>query len=480
MDLFNFINTYNKLSEDFFAIAAPDSAECEPSLVLWNDALADELGLPDSLSDEDKAAFLSGKKMQQDSASIAMAYAGHQFGHFTMLGDGRAILLGEHSTPFDQKFDIQLKGAGRTPFSRGGDGRATLKAMLREYLISESMFALGIPSSRSLAVVKTGLLVNREMTQEGAVLTRVMSSHLRIGTFEYAQHYLTIDQQFSLLNYAVQRHFPELIKSVNLALDFLKAVQERQLHLIINWMRVGFIHGVMNTDNVHIGGETFDFGPCAFMNTYDTKTVFSSIDRHGRYSFDNQPDIALWNLSVLAGALLPLIDKNQETAIALVKEVLDQFAKRYQETWRKMMCNKIGLSSSEREDLIILDRLLTWMKDTKSDFSNTFLMISGNLDALEIQHDDTIKHWLSDLKKRILLKGTWKKALDLMHFNNPRIIPRNYWVEKSLEEATMNDNYALFNELLDAIKNQQIDSNSLKFTSFPPSHDLEYKTYCGT
>jgi uncharacterized protein YdiU (UPF0061 family) len=308
MSIFNFNNSYATLSDNFFAEVNPTRPE-NPDMVLWNADLAKQLDLDISnLNKAELAALLSGKMIPEGALPLAMAYAGHQFGHFTMLGDGRAILLGEHLTKSGARFDIQLKGSGRTPFSRGGDGRATLRAMLREYLISECMHALGVPTSRSLAVVKTGMPVNREIVHDGAILTRVMDSHIRVGTFEFARQYLDIEAQKSFLNYTVQRHFPEISNESNTALAFLKAVQKKQLDLIIDWMRIGFIHGVMNTDNMHIGGQTFDYGPCAFMDTYDTKTVFSSIDTSGRYAYGNQPEIALWNLSVLAGTLLPQIN----------------------------------------------------------------------------------------------------------------------------------------------------------------------------
>lgn len=480
MKIFNFDNSYSRLSEVFFADVQPTPCEA-PQLVLWNEDLAKELEIDISkISQEELSNFFSGTKIFPDTRPLAMAYAGHQFGHFTMLGDGRAILLGEHITSASFRFDIQLKGSGRTPFSRGGDGRATLRAMLREYLISECMFALGIPTSRSLAIVKTGIPVNRETVHEGAVLTRVMDSHLRVGTIEFARHYLNVTQQKELLDYAISRHFPEIKNSANRGLDFLKSVQQKQLELMVHWMRIGFIHGVMNTDNMHLGGQTFDYGPCAFMNAYDPKTVFSSIDTQGRYAYGNQPEIALWNLSVLAGALLPLISEDQETAVELAKNCLNTFAQDYRLAWRKMMCAKIGFSEQNHSELALLDRLLDWMTTNKSDYTNTFLVISGDLPDIELADDDILKRWKIDWKTHHEQQNTWVEAQTLMKVNNPQVIPRNYLVEKALDEATLQGDYMLFNNILLAVKSPEKVENLRFFQNPPIDSDHGYKTFCGT
>jgi len=480
MNLFNFDNTYAKLNPNFYAEVNP-SAATNPELTLLNEDLAQELSIDFSVVEQKEiAATLSGQSIPNGAKPIAMAYAGHQFGHFTMLGDGRAILLGEHLSKAGKRFDIQLKGSGRTPFSRGGDGKATLRAMLREYLMSECMHHLGVPTSRSLAVVKTGTNVNRESMQEGAVLTRVMESHLRVGTFEYARQFLDIQEQKELLNYAINRHFPEIAQQENQALEFLKAVQGMQLTLIVHWMRIGFIHGVMNTDNMHIGGQTFDYGPCAFMNNYDPKTVFSSIDTNGRYAYTNQPEIALWNLSVLAGTILPQIHDNQEIAVALAREVLNDFAENYRTAWREMMCSKIGLKQVNSQSLQFVDRLLHWMENAKADYTNTFLVISELLPPQKIPFDDNLKHWIVEWKTYINETDSWNSALTLMKQYNPIVIPRNHLVEQALDQAIYSNNLELITEIIAAVKSPERTKNLDAFQFIPDDADQGYKTFCGT
>ncbi|EIM74845.1 hypothetical protein A3SI_14956 [Nitritalea halalkaliphila LW7] len=299
---------------------------------------------------EQLAVLFSGNQVPSGARPLAQAYAGHQFGNFTKLGDGRAILIGEHLTAAGKRVDIQLKGAGITPYSRGGDGRATRKAMLREYLISEAMHALGIPSSRSLAVVETGEQVWRQEKESGAILTRVMSSHLRVGTFQYARHFLDVSALQALLTYTIERHYPELRDVSNPALALLEAVMERQIQLVVHWLRVGFIHGVMNTDNMSICGETFDYGPCAFLNTYDPATVFSSIDSQGRYAFGNQPGIAQWNLAALAGALLPLVATDEKQATELCTALLNDFPRRFTAAQWEMYAHKMVSQALKKRD----------------------------------------------------------------------------------------------------------------------------------
>ena len=324
----NFDNTYSKLPEPFREIIKPVKVK-NPSLILLNKSLAEYLDLDFSgLNHSELSALLTGNKLPKDCNSIAQAYAGHQFGHFTMLGDGRAVLIGEHTTKSNKRFDIQFKGSGKTAFSRNGDGRAALGPMLREYIISESMNALNIPTTRSLAVVKTGENIQREKTLQGAILTRIASRHIRVGTFQYIAARQKEDELKTLLDYTINRHYPEIKNSNNQALDLLNLLIERQCDLVVNWMRVGFIHGVMNTDNMAISGETIDYGPCAFMDTYDPKTVFSSIDQMGRYAYCNQPIITKWNLARFAECLVPLIDKNQEKAIKIATEIINSFEKK--------------------------------------------------------------------------------------------------------------------------------------------------------
>ena len=308
----HFDNTYSKLPESFISKTSPILVK-SPELTILNDNLAKELSLDfSSISKENLSKLFSGNLLPEGSNAISQAYAGHQFGHFTMLGDGRAVLMGEHISKNNERFDIQFKGSGKTPFSRNGDGRAALGPMLREYIISEAMHALNIPTTRSLAVVKTGEEVIREDALQGAILTRVASSHIRVGTFQYITARQNEDELKILVNYTIDRHYPKIKDSKNQALDLLKVLIEKQIDLVINWMRVGFVHGVMNTDNMTISGETIDYGPCAFMDTYDPQTVFSSIDQLGRYAYFNQPSVTKWNLARLAECLIPLINENKD------------------------------------------------------------------------------------------------------------------------------------------------------------------------
>lgn len=478
MKLFNFDNSYHKLSDAFYADVLPENQE-NPEMVLFNETLATQLGIYYKKNDSDKLAhYLSGAKLPEGSEPLAMAYAGHQFAHFTMLGDGRAILLGEH-VHNDKHYDIQLKGSGKTPFSRGGDGLATLRAMLREYLISECMFALGVPTSRSLAVVKTGKKVFRETPHDGAVLTRIMDSHLRVGTFEYARQFLELREQRELLDYALIRHFPELENSENRALDFLQNVANKQLELIIHWMRIGFIHGVMNTDNMHIGGQTFDYGPCAFMNAYHPKTVYSSIDRDGRYAFGNQPEIALWNLSVLAGTLLPQIDKNQDTAVEAARNVLNNFASTYKTRWQEMTSAKIGFSEPTHASKLLVERLLNWMQENKADYTHTFLVLGDKLPSDAIPVNDDLKHWILEWRQELKNSKNSDNYLEIMSKFNPEIIPRNAWVEAALDAATHQNDYQKIHDIIAAVKSPILAEN-FNFQNVDPRFDEHYRTFCGT
>jgi len=368
----NFDNTYSKLPEPFREKINPVKVK-NPKLILLNESLAKDLNLDFSeISQSELSAIFTGNELPKNSNSIAQAYAGHQFGHFTMLGDGRAVLIGEHVSKNNHRYDIQFKGSGKTAFSRNGDGRAALGPMLREYLISEAMYALNIPTTRSLAVAKTGENVIRETQLEGAILTRVASSHIRVGTFQYIAARNQKGELETLFDYVVKRHYPEIENSKNKALDLLKVVLDKQIDLVVNWMRVGFIHGVMNTDNMSIAGETIDYGPCAFMDIYDPKTVFSSIDKLGRYAYCNQPVITKWNLSRFAECLIPLIDKDQDTAVKLATEIIDTFEKTYEEKWLNMMRAKLGLLGTDKKDKYLILDLLTWMHQNKVDYTNTF------------------------------------------------------------------------------------------------------------
>lgn len=371
-----FDNTYARLPESFFSRVKPVPVPA-PELVIFNEALAEELRLDaQALAGPEGAAVFAGNQLPAGAEPLAQAYAGHQFGHFAMLGDGRATLLGEHLIGSDRRVDIQLKGSGITPYSRGGDGRAALGPMLREYIISEALHALGIPSSRSLAVVATGQQVLRQTPLPGAVLTRVASSHIRVGTFEYAAGLGDKSLLQNLADYTIKRHFPDLAQAQNPYLELLRAVMQRQSALVAQWLQVGFIHGVMNTDNVAIAGETIDYGPCAFMDAFDPATVFSSIDRRGRYAYGNQPNITQWNLARLAEALLPLLSNDQEQAVQQAEEVIHQFPDVFTAHWLAEMRPKLGLYGSEPEDGALIEALQAWMHRHRLDYTNTLRALS--------------------------------------------------------------------------------------------------------
>jgi len=475
----HFDNTYSRLSKTFKEDIKPTPVH-SPELIIFNDQLAKHLNLDFSKTDKKELSqIFSGNSLPAGTNTIAQAYAGHQFGHFTMLGDGRTILLGEHLTNKNKRFDIQFKGSGRTSFSRTGDGRAVLGPMLREYLISEAIHALNIPTTRSLAVVKTGEKVIRENLLPGAVLTRVALSHIRVGTFQYIAAKQNINDLKTLVDYTVERHYPEIQTSKNKAIDLLNLVMEKQCQLVVNWMRVGFIHGVMNTDNMSISGETIDYGPCAFMDYYNPKTVFSSIDKYGRYSFSNQPPITKWNLARFAECLIPLIDKEEDKAIKIATEVIDNFQNIYENKWLNMMRDKLGLFGEDHNDLKLINELLNWMESNKVDYTNTFCYLM-NIKSNDNKYNNLdFKKWLKKWEDRILInKGSKEKSINLMRKNNPIVIPRNHKVEEALE-AVNNNNFKLLNKLLVILKkpyNSQV--NIMNYQS--PSSNLSYQTFCGT
>ncbi len=476
----HFDNTYLKLSKTFREEIKPTPVR-DPNLVILNEELAEDLSLDFSKIDKkDLAKLFSGNVLPNDTNTIAQAYAGHQFGHFTMLGDGRAVLLGEHLVNNTKRFDIQFKGSGRTSFSRSGDGRAVLGPMLREYIISEAIHALNIPTTRSLAVVSTGEKVVRENLLPGAILTRVASSHIRVGTFQYIAAKQNINDLTTLIDYTVKRHYPEIQSSKNKALDLLNLVMERQCQLVINWMRVGFIHGVMNTDNMTLSGETIDYGPCAFIDHYDPKTVFSSIDKFGRYSFSNQPPITKWNLARLAECLIPLIDKNEDQAIKIATEIIDNFQNIYEIKWLNMMRDKLGLFGKDKDDLELINNLLNWMQSNQADYTNTFCYLM-NISSIQdqIYKDKNFIDWSKNWQKRILINGGSKEnSLELMKKNNPVVIPRNHKVEEALEAANNNDLKPMY-DLLSILKKPYIKQiNIEKFQA--PSNNQNYQTFCGT
>jgi len=476
----HFDNSYSKLSKTFKEDIKPTPVH-EPELVILNEELAKNLNLNFSGIDKKKLAeIFSGNSLPDGTNSIAQAYAGHQFGHFTMLGDGRAVLLGEHLINKKQRIDIQFKGSGRTSFSRGGDGRAALGPMLREYIISEAINALNIPTTRSLAVVKTGEKVVRENLLNGAILTRVASSHIRVGTFQYIAATQNVDDLNTLVDYTIDRHYPEIKYSKNKALDLLSLVMERQCQLVVNWMRVGFIHGVMNTDNMAISGETIDYGPCAFMDQYDPKTVFSSIDKFGRYAFSNQPPITKWNLARFAECLIPLIDKDEETAIKIATELIDNFQNIYEEKWLNMMRDKLGLFGDDKNDQTLINKLLDWMKNNNADYTNTFCHLMGvELDD-EIYKNDDFKDWYNEWQKRLKLNNSSDKHLELMKKNNPLVIPRNHKVEEALKDADKGNLETMNKFLKVLIKPYSVQENIIEFQKPASISDEKYQTFCGT
>ena len=476
----HFDNTYSKLSNTFKENIKPTPVH-DPELVILNEELASTLNLDFSKTDKKKLSeIFSGNSIPEETNTIAQAYAGHQFGHFTMLGDGRAVLLGEHLVNNDNRFDIQFKGSGRTSFSRGGDGRAALGPMLREYIISEAIHSLNIPTTRSLAVVKTGEKVVRENLLQGAILTRVASSHLRVGTFQYIAATQNIENLNTLVDYTINRHYPEIKTSNSKALDLLNLVMEKQCQLVINWMRVGFIHGVMNTDNMAISGETIDYGPCAFMDHYDPKTVFSSIDKFGRYAFSNQPPITKWNLARFAECLIPLIDKNEITAIKLATDLIDNFQNIYEDKWLNMMRDKLGLFGEEKNDKKLINDLFNWMEKNKADYTNTFCHLMG-INSDEVYKNVEFVNWKNEWKKRSELNNSTKeKQIKLMKKNNPTVIPRNHKVEEALAEA---DKGSLdkMKKLLAILKNPYDNQNNIQEYQTPaPSNNEKYQTFCGT
>ena len=475
-----FNNTYANLPKHFKEEIKPTLVD-NPELVILNKKLAEDLNLDLSKVDNTNLAkIFSGNLLPEGANTIAQAYAGHQFGHFTMLGDGRAVLLGEHMVNKQNRFDIQFKGSGRTSFSRGGDGRAAFGPMLREYIMSEAINSLNIPTTRSLAVVKTGEKVVRESLLNGAVLTRVAASHIRVGTFQYIAAKQNIDDLKTLLNYTIERHYPEIKSSNNKALDLLNLVIEKQCQLVVNWMRVGFVHGVMNTDNVTISGETIDYGPCAFMDSYNPKTVFSSIDKFGRYSFSNQPPITKWNLSRFAECLIPLINKDENKAIEMASESIDNFQKIYETKWLDMMKSKIGLFGEDKNDKELINDLLNWMTNSKADFTNTFCYLMNiKIGNTEIYKDKYFTNWINNWKKRLLINNVSKeKQLTIMKSVNPNVIPRNHKVEEALKSADGGD-LKIMNKLLSILnKPYDIKENIQEYQS--PSNDINYQTFCGT
>ncbi|MBU1041956.1 MAG: YdiU family protein [Proteobacteria bacterium] len=483
----NFDNTYARLPEIFHVRVNPVPVRA-PKLALFNRPLAEALGLdaqalaPQDMAEGAGAAVFSGNQLPEGAEPLAQAYAGHQFGHFTMLGDGRAILLGEQLTPAGERFDIQLKGAGQTAFSRLGDGRAALGPMLREYLISEAMHALGIPTTRSLAVVTTGENVYREDALPGAVLTRVAASHIRVGTFQYIASRGDKEALRTLADYTLRRHYPELAGAENPHLALLRAVMERQAALVAQWLHVGFIHGVMNTDNMSLCGETIDYGPCAFLDTYAPDTVFSSIDQTGRYAFGNQPHMAQWNLARLAETLLPLLHADEHKAIALAEECLLSFAETFKRRWLSGMRAKLGLFTEEDGDLDLVKGLLDCLHDLHADYTATFRDLAAATQAETPAFASAdCAHWQARWQDRLNRQPQSRDdARTLMLKHNPAVIPRNFFVEQALQAAVQNGDYDPLTRLLKALEQPFEDGPDQAAYRTPPPPVTDYKTFCGT
>ncbi len=478
----NFNNTYVDLPESLYSMQNPVPVK-SPELVIYNKDLGQSLGLNNHLLEgNDGTAIFAGNTIPYGAFPIAQAYAGHQFGYFTKLGDGRAILLGEHITKKSQRFDIQLKGSGRTIYSRGGDGRAALGPMLREYIVSEAMYNLGVPTTRSLAVVTTGENVYRESALTGAILTRVASSHIRVGSFQYVSSFANKEVLKSLANYTIKRHFSDILSNKDKYLLFFKRVINKQAQLIAKWQLLGFIHGVMNTDNMTISGETIDYGPCAFMDTFKLSTVFSSIDTAGRYSYGNQPNIAPWNLARLADTLIPLIHDDESVAIKLATKEVSEFSKLYNEFWLSGMRKKLGMFSQEQGDKNLIIEFFTLMEKYQADYTNTFRQLTiDDLDGQSIFETNEFDSWYKKWKKRLVKqKESKEEIIKLMKDNNPSIIPRNHRVEESLAAAEDGD-LSVMKSLLSVLKNPYAYTKEQEeYTKLPTDCSSPYRTFCGT
>ncbi|WP_182503525.1 protein adenylyltransferase SelO [Peribacillus huizhouensis] len=477
----NLDNSYARLPKSFFSSINPTPVR-SPKLIVLNNQLATSLGLNiQALQSEEGVAVLAGNQIPEGAKPLAQAYAGHQFGHFNMLGDGRAVLLGEQILPQGERMDIQLKGPGRTPYSRGGDGRAALGPMLREYIISEAMHALGIPTTRSLAVVTTGESVFRETELPGAIMTRVAASHLRVGTFQYVAQWGTVEELRILADYTIKRHYPDIEADEDRYLSLLQEVIKSQAELIVKWQLAGFIHGVMNTDNMTISGETIDYGPCAFMDTYDPATVFSSIDMQGRYAYGNQPYMAGWNLARFAESLLPLLHDDQEQALKLAQAEIANFMELYQGKWLAGMRAKLGMFNEETEDEALINSLLILMQKHHADYTNTFSALTFD------KQEDTVlfgtpefTQWYEIWQARLSRQQESKDSVNqLMRNSNPAIIPRNHRVEEALEAAVQGD-YSVMERLLDVLSNPYAHSTEQAEYSTLPVSATPYQTFCGT
>jgi uncharacterized protein YdiU (UPF0061 family) len=488
---YRFNNTYAGLPDRFYERLDPTPVAA-PRLIRVNVALAERLGLDaDALASPESVLELAGNRVPDGAMPLAAAYAGHQFGHFVpQLGDGRAILLGEVVAPDNARFDIQLKGSGRTKFSRGGDGRAAVGPVLREYIVSEAMAALGVPTTRALAAVTSGEPVYRETMLPGAILTRVASSHIRVGTFQYFAARADTEAVRQLADYVIARHYPDAAAAENQYRALLDAVVARQAALVARWLLIGFIHGVMNTDNCAVSGETIDYGPCAFMDTYDPATVFSSIDQHGRYAYGNQPRIAVWNLARLAETLLPLLDAEQDKAVEIAQETLAAFSPRFEAAYFGGLRQKIGLVAEQDGDTALVNDLLKVMAENAADFTLTFRRLgdaaadpSGDGAVRALFADPTTYDvWASRWRWRLGEEGREPVAIrDAMRAVNPAYIPRNHLVEAALNAAIERDDLGPFEQLLEVLSRPFVERTEFDRYSLPPApEERVLQTFCGT
>jgi uncharacterized protein YdiU (UPF0061 family) len=487
-----FDNSYALLPERFFSPQAPTPVAA-PGLIRVNHALAQQLGIdPEWLQSEEALQVLAGNRVPDGAQPIATAYAGHQFGGWNpQLGDGRAVLLGEVIGSDGERYDIQLKGAGQTPYSRRGDGRSPLGPVLREYIVSEAMAAFGIPTSRSLAAVSTGERVARDSFLPGAVLTRVARSHIRIGTFQYFSARKDIDAVRALAQHVIARHYPEVAQSDSPYRALLDAVIARQAYLIAQWQQIGFIHGVMNTDNMLVSGETIDYGPCAFMDTFRAEQVYSSIDTQGRYAYRNQPAIAQWNLMWLAQALMPLLADDEAVALQLAQQAIDGFVAQYESAYAEVMLKKLGLRQSSAENIALIDDLLKLMATLGVDYTLTFRRLAERVnpawnDAATVgelfELPDGFASWLTRWQDRLVLEGTDAAAQQQLMFSvNPVFIPRNHLVEEAIVAATDNNDFQPFQQLVDVLaKPYRYSAEFSRYAMSPRPDQIVAKTFCGT
>lgn len=463
---FDFDNSYLLLKPEMYEIINRTEFR-NPEYLIFNDSLSKKLGINEKIKTPEGALYLSGKNPE---IKYAQAYAGHQFGYFNVLGDGRALMLGEHLYK-DKRTDIHLKGSGRTSYSRGGDGKGTLYSMLREYIISESLSNMNIPTTRTLAVLKTNEKIQRAKIENGGLLVRTAESHIRVGTFQFAATQ-SKEHVNELLEYTISRHFPELLTKENKPLLFLEEVMNRQIKLVVQWQSIGFIHGVMNTDNMLVSGESIDYGPCAFMNNYDPNTVFSSIDRDGRYKYANQPYMASFNIVKLAESLLPLIDNDIDVAANKLNAIISKFESKFKQEYLKVFSKKLGILKETDYSLELIEEFLIIMKDNQLDFTNTFKdLTTGHLGN---QFDDWVIKW-----KHIIKGSDHNEVVTLMRQNNPVIIPRNHIVEDAITKGSTGDLSDL-NVLMKYLYNPFDYLIEIENKYLQSKHDDSYVTYCGT